>query len=676
MNRWLTLRLALLVALTAPTAALAQQPSGQTPPATPPIGAPATPVEEAPADEEGAEGEEEPAQDEAPQETPPDGFEPLPPVEDTTPPPPSSDGFAPLDASESPISGLGAKPGASFQPLQDIEEEELDPIYPALLYPTITWHGMFRTRSTAAINFDLGTGGTSAILPPAERYTPLTSPANADADTLWSTDMRLRLAPQLMIMEGLSVYVEADLMNNVGFGTQLINRLPSNPLTPDPSRNVYASGQYSPREREWFSNAVQINEVYGEISGFFGTVRAGRMDNHWGLGMFFNDGDCLDCDFGDQIDRVMFQTQAFGISGMAAVDFPSEGVSSVNPGMPYGQPYDLAQIDDIDQFTLALEYAPKTRAARERERKKLREDRAPVLNAGLMFTWRRQEGSFADTAPGQPFDPTQPPQLIWQGLSAQMLDGWAELRYEPSAKRRMRLGLEVATIFGTQGNASGQPVGQTTVDGNTTQVNCFDENTRNANEASCLVAQREYRQLAVALESEFYVGGPVVFGFNGGYASGGDAQAWGWNAPNGADLDFFRFDPNYHVDLIMFRRVIGTVTNAYYFKPYVQASFLDTGARKVRLDLEGILSRAADPAGAPSGVDPWLGFEMDAAVRYIIQDTFHAGVEGGILFPFAGLSARQDREAVTQLGTSTGTFAQDIEASTAWTVQLKLNWMF
>ena len=39
-----------------------------------------------------------------------------------------------------------------------------------------------------------------------------------------------------------------------------------------------------------------------------GVLSAGRMGNHWGLGMLANGGDCLDCNGGDAVDRLAFIT--------------------------------------------------------------------------------------------------------------------------------------------------------------------------------------------------------------------------------------------------------------------------------------------------------------------------------------------------------------------------------
>lgn len=576
----------------------------------------------------------------------------------------------------SPISDLAKDTEPEdFKPLQDIEEETIDPIFPAKVYPHLSWDGQLRVRNIAAIGFDLGTGGTSATLPPADQFTPLGNPANPTSDTLWSTDFNLKLEPTLHIAEDFNIHLEIDLLNNMVMGAFPINQLAANPLTPDPSRNVGASGQYGPREADWFNGVLQIREAYGEIDSFFGTFRAGRMDNHWGLGMFFNNGDCLDCNFGDHIDRAMVRSKVMGFYGMLAIDFPGEGVTTTNPNQPYGQPLDMTQVDDIDQFTLAVSYQPLTRPEIEKQNKLLNEDRKPIFNGGLLFSMRDQEGTFTQSQDPNAigFDPNSPPQLVWQGLDMYLVDGWVEFLYNPSAKRRMRIGLEINTMFGTIDNATKNPVGQR--DGETGgDVNCFNEDERRANETLCLANSKDFFQLGLALESEFSLGGPISFGFNAGYASGGSAPNWGYNNRDGQELDFFRFDPDYHVDLILFRRVIGTVTNAFYFNPYIQADFLKSGDRKMQLDVDMIVSRAANQEGTPAGNDPWLGFEIDSALRWIMTDTFHAAVQGGILFPLGGLNAVENRPSLTTFGTNTGTFTQNREADIAWTLQFHLNW--
>ena len=58
-----------------------------------------------------------------------------------------------------------------------------------------------------------------------------------------------------------------------------------------------------------------MKRAYGEVSTPVGILRFGRMGSQWGLGMLHNDGNCLDCDFGDNVYRIQFVTETFGADG-------------------------------------------------------------------------------------------------------------------------------------------------------------------------------------------------------------------------------------------------------------------------------------------------------------------------------------------------------------------------
>lgn len=615
-----------------------------------------------------------------PAEKPPEEKKPpaTKPAEKKTPPPTEEPPpFEPPPTEESPIADLANSQDDGFVALEDIDEESVDPIFPAEMYPHVDWNGMFRFRQVAAINYHLGTTGTSAILPPAETYTPTGNPVDPDARTLWSADMLARFEPTFSITEGIRLHIEADLLGNQMLGSLPVNGLALNPLHPDPSRNHAGSGQFSTREREWFSNALSIGEAYGELTGFFGSLRIGRMDNHWGLGMFYNGGDCADCNFGDSIDRVQLRSSFKGINGSFSMDYPGEGLTSRQAETPTGQPYDLAQVDDISQYTVTVSYEPATKPEEERQRKRLTVDRKPVLNGGALFSWRSQEGTYAD-----PFglDPNSENALIYRGMRMYIGNAWGRFMYQPNSKTSMKIELEAMGIFGDLDNQTYDPVGQANEeDEDSSDINCFNEDVRNANSDRCTGNKRDFRQFGLALQSEFAVGGPITFGLDGGFASGGDAPNWGYGADdymNGRDLDFFRFDPDYHVDLILFRRVIGTVTNAYYLKPHMEATFLDRNEYKLRLDVDTIVSRAFDMGGTPAGDNSWLGVEVDTAFRFFLKDSFHAGIHGGLLFPLQGMGARVDRPRLTIPGSEAPAFSENQDPSTAWTVQFNANWMF
>lgn len=572
-----------------------------------------------------------------------------------------SDGFE-----ASPIADLASQQDdEEFVPLEDIEEGALEQIIPADVFPRVEWNGYFRARTEAAINYDLDTEGTSAILPPLGSQG--SNPADSETNNLWSTNLRLRLDPTIHITDSLRVFLEADLLDNLVLGSLPASRRGVDPLMPDVSVPTNAGGQFSPE------NALRINEAYGEISTIFGTLAVGRMDAHWGLGVFDNDGDCLDCDYGTHLDRALFTTRIFGIDGGAAIDFPNEGLTSRAAGRVGGQPYDMGQVDDADQYSFYLSVSPKRDEDFQLQRKRLFDDDAVVINGGGLFRIRNQDGEFA--APGDDF-PNTLPALTYTGLDTYSADAWVQFLYEPDFDTYVRVELEALSTFGSIDNASGQPVGGATESADA--VNCFEAG---ASEERCVTNEdgeslsRDIFQLGLALETEFRFGEMVSWGLNGGLASGGDTPNWG---TSGAvpDFDFYRFNPDYHVDLILFRRVIGTVTNAVYYNPYVRAEFLKSGMRKMEFQVDTIFSHAWDAEGTPSG-ESLLGLEFDAALRYILTDTFSATLEGGILFPFAGLDAEQGRERYQGFDTNLGQpFNDDRDASLAWTVQGKIGWTF
>lgn len=626
---------------------------------------------------EGTEGDEtspvdaakegvEQAEGSAVEATEPTPVEPPPPADPVQPT--SDDLFG-----DSPIADLA---DAEFVPLDDIEEGALEQIIPARRYPSFDITGGFRTRVRAMMNWDLDTQGTSAILPPAESFTPIGNPINPDKDTHWDANLRLRLEPTLNITERIRVVGELHVLDNLNFGSLPASRLGSDPLTPSLG-GVGGTDQLSPTEREFFRSAIQVKELYGEVETLLGKLSVGRMDSHWGLGIRANDGDCEDCDYGVSYERIQFTTKIWELYVRASLDWPDEGLFSRVIEREGGQPYDISQLDDVDQYTVAVFRKPITREERELRGKLLLDDQKPAVDGGLMYIYRQQDGRFVPFY-GPSFDPTAPPSLIYRGERLHLIDLWAEFLYEPDFDTRVRVGVEALTWLGRVHNVGNSEVGLPEQAGDD-PVNCFDSDQFAAHESRCTTdadgnsTNQNVAQFGLALESEFRFGGPISFGLNAGVASGGDSANWGTASP---DLSFYRFNPDYQIDLILFRSVIGTVTNAYYMNPWAMLKVLESSRRHVEIQLDAIGSHAFDVEGTPSGVSPWLGVEFDGAVRYINLDAFTAALEAGILFPFEGLKAMPGRPRYRPFGADTSEFNAELRARIAWTLQAKLFWNF
>lgn len=557
-----------------------------------------------------------------------------------------------------------------FVPLEELDDAVFDRITPRATYPFVEYNGMLRVRSRARVNFDLDTRGTSAVLAPLDTVVPTEEPANEDASLLWTTDLRLRLAPTFHLGETFRIHTDFDFLRNSAFGD-------------DPRYNFFVQGLPSPDRRVsgtsiGTSDLILVRQAYAEIDTIVGTVMAGRMLNHWGLGIFANDGNCADCDWGDQVDRVALRLPPImDFYVMAAYDFPDSGIAADGHGFEHGHPHSLAQLDTTRQWTASVSRTAHTREDREREAHRLRSLQLPVYNGGLYFTSRSREGQFLDA---ETFDIDAPSDPIYRGMQLYTLAPWARLLWNPEEDRRIRVELEGLTTLGRVDNTTNNPVGFLDTEGDSPNVNCFADDQREANPAACRTDEagndtsRNVRQFGLALESEFYFGGPVSFGLNGGFATGGDTPNWGYLGTPGQQLDFTRFNPDYHVDLILFREVIGTVTNATYINPYLLTRFWDTGLQRMELQFDLIGSRALNAEGTPGGSN-WLGLEANGSLRFLSARRFLASLDAGILFPMGGLAAVAGRERLNHYG-DLGDFAEDRNPSLAWTVQGRLIWNF
>jgi uncharacterized protein (TIGR04551 family) len=105
-------------------------------------------------------------------------------------------------------------------------------------------------------------------------------------------------------------------------------------------------------------------------------------------------------------------------------------------------------------------------------------------------------------------------------------------------------------------------------------------------------------------------------------------------------LTDFHFSPEYHVDEILFRRILGTVSNAIYFKPSI-AYWMDLDSRKendVGISGSIIYSIAPVPVSTP-GNSMNYGVELDLGLHYRNhRENIFAGATWGIFWPMAALS--------------------------------------
>ncbi|MFY0529018.1 TIGR04551 family protein [Archangium gephyra] len=490
-----------------------------------------------------------------------------------------------------------------------------------------TLDGYYRLRPNLYYQFDLGKPLESRLFP---------SPRPTESTQSFA-DMRLRLEPTFNISEEVRVKLQVDALDNVILG--------STPMS-DVDRNFYLfdifnDGQVSPRSAlNSIKDSLMVREAYGEVSTPVGLLRFGRMTAHWGLGLLRNDGNCLECDFGDVVDRVMFVTEPFdGFYVTPMFEFNDEGIYAY-PNGEQGQPVDISSADDSHSWVLAV-----ARRDTPQQVKAKLDNNQGVLNYGLHFSWRTQRYSPAVNDEGV----EQPGLFVPRGATLYIPDVW--LRYE---ERNFRVEFELAAYLG-QINGLARTAAQV--------------NDPSFNQALDVVAfggaaVGEYRMLNGQLNLQLEVGfasGDRAPGFGaypgqpgtgpGGSAQPGDVEGPQFFCGTGGCRDNairnFRFNRAYRVDNILWRELVGTVTDAVYVKPTVRYT-LTQG-----FDLFGsaIYSQSLYAESTPSFTDRMLGIETNVGARYETEDGFVARVDWSVLFPLAGLN-ESDPNARVELATS------------------------
>ena len=133
-------------------------------------------------------------------------------------------------------------------------------------------------------------------------------------------------------------------------------------------------------------NSIAVKRVWAEYTTPVGELRFGRMPDNFGLGMVHNSGDGYDDDYQSTIDRLQFITaiKPLDLYIGGSWDFPGEGYI-VPAAIPGGQPYDSAQLDDANQWSLIV----MRKQSPELTKTALAHDQL-VVNGGAYVTLRKQ----------------------------------------------------------------------------------------------------------------------------------------------------------------------------------------------------------------------------------------------------------------------------------------------
>ncbi|WP_437521129.1 TIGR04551 family protein [Sorangium sp. So ce726] len=673
-----------------PPAAPAQPPAGQ---AGAPAAQPAAPAQPGAAPAAPAQPAATPAQ---PGAAPAGAETPEPPAarEPLLPPADTAASSAPQPATPAASEGPAAA-AAAEQPERQAIQAEIG-ARPSEVYaedwwsharPTFEFHGYYRLRWELFNSFALGRNDlrNEALWPqPADNsyqrsVLSLCNPSETTSggtrsfescknDTQAGANMRFRLNPELHISDNLRILTQVDLLDNVVLGS-----------TPDGYANQPAAGGgyqvarrggYSPlgafSSTQWAPSAginstkdsISVKRIWGEYMTPVGLLRFGRMPNHWGLGMVANSGDGYDSDYQSTVDRLMFVTgiKKYDIYFAGAWDWANEGATSASIQDLEGQPYDLAQSDDVDQYVFV--------AVRRKnpELQKLELARGNmVMNGGVYFAYRQQtlanDLTAGDTnddlsaSLGQSADNVAAG-YVHRGAEMIIPDVWFQLLY-----KKFRFELEAAMIYGS-----------------------LDLRGQNESDYTNVLSPKDtgwgVRQFGLATQAELTeMEGRLRVHFGFGYATGDDdapglepqgTTLGAMDPQNSTDRTYstFRFHPDYRVDQILFRNILSRVQGAYYFRPGVDWDFArDKNGQRAGVGAAAIWSRASEFLQAP-GNSRDLGIELNGQLYFQSKDGtlnddpdkmggFYTAVQYGVLFPLGGLGQLRGEDAVHKIDLET-----------------------
>lgn len=491
-------------------------------------------------------------------------------------------------------------------------------------------HGSLRLRPELLVGGALG-GGTSGVPVPLE-------PAGDTSSTLAWTSMRLRYEPVLHLGSQLRVELRVDALDNLILGSTHVN-----------AGGTFADGLWRDAQGvpqaglNGWQDALKVNRLFGAWRAFdFLEVAGGRFTDGFGLGIVRDAGDGPDADFATVVDAARVAADVAGMHVAGSWEFTTVGATEAR--LWEGQPKDLGQADDATTYTLRVTHALPTAAAR-RARDQTLAPGAVALEWGAFSAFTNQDYSSdvqptaaegcdvtTELAGGRTVLPVGCTQLTKRGIFLWRPSAWGRLGWRVDPRTVFRAEVEVAAMVGDANQAQGDPD---------------------------LQSSKQFQGFGLALETE-YERDDWKVGFMGGFATGDDRRYLGVQGdgsqqnivePDDASFDAndnvrtnhwvssYWFHRNYRLDLILFRQVIGTVTNAFYLKPWASYQLLDGPDLGLKLRLDVLYAGAMNVKGSP-GQELSYGVEVDGHAVLTAGPHLEVTLSLGALAPMGALKDR------------------------------------
>ncbi|MGH1345426.1 MAG: TIGR04551 family protein [Nannocystales bacterium] len=481
-----------------------------------------------------------------------------------------------------------------------------------------------------------------------------------------SANMRLRLEPSLHITDTVHVHTQVDILDNVVLGSTPDSLLGSDPYAP---LDLYTRSQDPPASGvTGTKDSVVVKRAWGDIRFGWGLqVEFGRMPWSWGMGMVANGGNGysklakddiiqqLDRDHGDSVDSVRLgfdfgkdrrKTHKLRLSW----DWANSGPTTAQLlGPEYGEGGTIGQAFSAEKFDNVYQWAASIERRDEPEMLKRKLSLGnPVFNYGVIGWLRYQDlddaygsASVEDVSDFQTYTNS----LVQRRALMVTPDAWMRVNW-----RTLRVELEAAATFGRF------------------QIRDFDsdlddgQNSLNELNSDGL-NRKSILNFGYALEFKYgFFDDRFHIGFDHGFATGDTASpldsdpASPLNQNDNSRFSQFRFNPAYNTDLLLFRELLGTVSNAAYFKPWAAFYFFDHFSARADIEYAMAVERQSTLGNRFS-----YGVELDGAARYHdAREPIFFQIQYGVLFPLGAFNrnlangGREDARAVQTLQAQVG----------------------